>query len=243
MLFHFTGPNPGLLGSLFACYTSGMTKKDYELLAHKATKWLGSPTSIIVHTLFFALCFSTVIFGGVEFDKMLLVLTTIVSLEAIYLSLFIQMSVNMANESIDEVEKDVDAIQKDVGEIQTDVDEIQKDIDEVQEDVGEMQEDVEEIQKDIDEVQEDVEEIQKDVEEVNEGVEEIQKDVEDMSEDEKKQSKDARAAKDAAEKAAKMAVKEEAKNKGTDKTLEDIVKALTKLAIDVKKLEQKSKKK
>ena len=77
----------------------GMTKHDYELLAQKATRWLGSPRSIVVHTVFFALCFATVVFGGVAFDKMLLFLTTIVSLEAIYLSLFIQMSVKSYEDS------------------------------------------------------------------------------------------------------------------------------------------------
>jgi uncharacterized protein YoxC len=198
-----------------------MKKQEYELLAQKATKWLGSPVSILVHTGFFFVCFATVILGGVEFDKMLLVLTTIVSLEAIYLSLFIQMSVNMANESIDEVESDIDEIQKDVGEIQTDVDEIQKDIDEVQEDVGEMQEDVEEIQKDIDEVQEDVEGIAEDVDDIAE-------DVDGMTEDEKKQ---------------KILAKELAKKKqGTDKALEDIYKTLKRLMVDVQQLEKTTKK-
>lgn len=51
---------------------------------------------------------------------MLLILTTIVSLEAIYLSIFIQMSINKNNEVIE-------IIQEDVGEIQEDIDEIQDD--------------------------------------------------------------------------------------------------------------------
>lgn len=140
-----------------------MVKKNEQLsrlerYALRFTKWMGSIQSIIVHTILFAVSFSLWFFG-VEFDSILLLLTTIVSLEAIYLSLFIQMTVNRNTQSLEEVEEDID--------------EIQKDIDEVQEDVGEIAEDVEEIEKDIDEVQKDIDEVQKDVDEIQEDVEEM----------------------------------------------------------------------
>ena len=64
---------------------------------------------------------------------MLLILTTLVSLEAIYLAIFIQMSVNKNSQ-------DIEIIQEDVGEIQEDIDEIQKDVDEIQEDIEDMEE-------------------------------------------------------------------------------------------------------
>lgn len=67
-------------------------------------------------------------------DRMLLVLTTIVSLEAIYLSLFIQMTINYTTESIQEVGEDIEEIQEDIGEIQEDVDELQEDVEEITED-------------------------------------------------------------------------------------------------------------
>lgn len=69
----------------------------------------------------------------VPLDRMLLLLTTVVSLEAIYLSIFIQMSLNFTRESLAEVEEDIDEIQEDVGEIQEDVDEIQEDVEEIEE--------------------------------------------------------------------------------------------------------------
>lgn len=119
--------------------------------SHSIMDWLGSTMSLIVHTFFFISSFS-LIFFGIEADKVLLVITTIVSLEAIYMAIFIQMAVNKNNQSLDEIEIDLDELQEDVEEIQEDVDEIQKDVDEIQEDV-------EEIQKDVDEIQEDVEEI------------------------------------------------------------------------------------
>ena len=75
--------------------------------------------------------FSLRLFGFSSSD-ILLVLTTIVSLEAIYLSIFIQMTVNKHAEELEEVSEDIEEIQEDVDEIQKDVDEIQEDVEEIQ---------------------------------------------------------------------------------------------------------------
>lgn len=109
------------------------------------TRWIGSPASILLHTIIFILCFAAVWIGAISMNEMLLALTTIVSLEAIYLALFIQMTVNFQAQSLAEVEKDIDEIQEDVEEIAEDVDEIQEDVDELQEDVEDISEDVEEM--------------------------------------------------------------------------------------------------
>jgi low affinity Fe/Cu permease len=114
-----------------------------EPVAEKLTTWLGSPISIVVHTIVFIAAFALVLFG-VPFDSVLLILTTAVSLEAIYLALFIQMTVNKNTQSLADVEEDIEEIAEDVEGIEKDIDEIEKDIDE-------MQEDVEEIEKDGDE--------------------------------------------------------------------------------------------
>jgi peptidoglycan hydrolase CwlO-like protein len=116
------------------------------------TKWIGSKKSVVLHTLFFILMFS-LIFFGFKADTILLVLTTVVSLEAIYLAIFIQMTVNQNTESLEEVEEDLEDIVEEVGEISEDIDEIQHDVDEIQEDVEEISEDVEEIQHDVDEIE------------------------------------------------------------------------------------------
>lgn len=110
--------------------------------SQKITGAVGSTASIVIHTIFFVLAFVLVLFG-VPFDRVLLVLTTIVSLEAIYLSLFIQMTVNRHTQSLAEVGEDID--------------EIQEDIDEIQEDVGEISDEVEEIAEDIEEITEELE--------------------------------------------------------------------------------------
>lgn len=111
-------------------------KDKFKKTAMAVTRWVGSPTSIVVHTLVFLSSFATVLFGLIEFDRMLLVLTTLVSLEAIYLSLFIQMTVNYQAETIEEVEHDIDEIQEDIDEIQEDVEEMQEDVEEMHEGKG-----------------------------------------------------------------------------------------------------------
>jgi low affinity Fe/Cu permease len=114
-----------------------------ERNAESATKWLGSTSSLIFHTILFIVSGSLPFFG-VPFDVVLLVVTTAVSLEAIYMNIFIQMAVNKNTADIEEIQEDVDEIQEDIEEIGEDVDEIQKDVDEIQEDVEEIQKDTEE---------------------------------------------------------------------------------------------------
>lgn len=94
-----------------------------EQTSFKITKFIGTPTSIILHTIFFIAIFGLK-FLGVGTDNILLILTTAVSLEAIYLSIFIQMSVNRTAEALEEVSEDVEDIQEDVEDIQEDVEEI-----------------------------------------------------------------------------------------------------------------------
>lgn len=117
--------------------------------SEKITGAVGSTASVIVHTVLFVLAFMLVLFG-VSFERVLLVLTTIVSLEAIYLSLFIQMTVNRHTQSLEEVGEDIDEIQEDIDEIQEDVDEIQEDVGEINEEVEEIAEDLEEITEELD---------------------------------------------------------------------------------------------
>lgn len=100
----------------------------------KLTMWIGSVMSLAVHTVLFVAVFIAIAFGA-PVDKALLLLTTIVSLEAIYLSILIQMSVNRNSASLEEVEEDLDEIQEDIDEIQHDVEDVQEEIEEIQEDI------------------------------------------------------------------------------------------------------------
>ena len=101
------------------------------------TRWVGSVQSILIHTLAFTMSFGLVWSGIVSFDRMLLVLTTLVSLEAIYLAIFIQMTINVQQQSLEEVEQNIDEIQEDIDEIQEDVEEMQEDVEEISEDTHE----------------------------------------------------------------------------------------------------------
>ncbi len=92
-------------------------RKEIEHQAENATRWIGSTKSIIFHSILFLVAFILPIFGA-DFDRMLLVLTTAVSLEAIYLAIFIQMTVNKNTQDIEEIQEDVEEIQEDVEEIQ-----------------------------------------------------------------------------------------------------------------------------
>lgn len=139
-----------LFKKVLACYIASLVfmnpPSDTRLyrLAIRTTRMVGSPTSLVLHSIFFVGIFGLGLFG-VEFSKILLILTTLVSLEAIYLAIFIQISVNMQSQRLRHVRQDVEEIQRDVEEIQEDVAGIEKDVDEIQEDVEEIQEDVEEM--------------------------------------------------------------------------------------------------
>lgn len=108
-----------------------------ERLALLATKHIGSLPSLVLHSIFFVGIFSLQWFS-VSFNQIMLVLTTVVSLEAIYLAIFIQMTVNRQAHQIEEVSEDIDEIQEDVEEIQEDAKEISEDVEGIQEDVKDI---------------------------------------------------------------------------------------------------------
>jgi len=150
--------------------------------ADRATRALGSNASLVLHTLIFAACF-VAIFMGANAERVLLLLTTVVSLEAIYLSLFIQISVNRNTSDIANIQDDIEDIAEDVEDIAEDVEGIEKDIEEIQEDVEHIEKEIEEIADDVEEIQEDVEGIEKDIDEIAEDMEGIEKDIEEIAED------------------------------------------------------------
>lgn len=170
-----------------------------EKIALKAMQWLGSVKSLVIHTILFIIATILYILGGG--DTVLLIVTTIVSLEAIYLAIFIQMGVNIQSKKLQTVASNVEDLQKDVEEIQEDVEDIQEDVEEIAE-VDEEDEDDEklveiqrtitklirevkyiknQIQDDIDEEEEDDE----DIKEIKNTLAELVKEVKDI----KKQSK------------------------------------------------------
>lgn len=70
----------------------------------KIVKWIGSVSSLVLHTVLFIANFSLYFFG-MPIDTVLLILTTVVSIEAIFLAIFMQISINQQSDKLDEVER------------------------------------------------------------------------------------------------------------------------------------------
>lgn len=126
-----------------------------EKLAIKMTEVIGTPASIIIHTALFVIAF-LFYFIGVDFDTILLVLTTVVSLEAIYLALFIQLTVNKNTESLSEVEEDIEEIQEDVEGLEGEFDEIAEDVEGLEGNLKRLREGIRDIEEDIEDISEDI---------------------------------------------------------------------------------------
>lgn len=118
----------------------------------KLTSAIGSVPSLVIHSILFIGVFVSIALG-VPQDQALLMLTTIVSLEAIYLSILIQMSVNRNSISLEEVEEDLEEIQEDIEDIEEGIEDIQEDIEDIQEGVEEIEGEIEGIQEDIEDIE------------------------------------------------------------------------------------------
>lgn len=86
-----------------------------QKISFKLISWVGTPYSVIFHTLLF-LAVPALVLLGFELRSILLMFTTWLSVEAIYLAIFIQMSVNRNTESLEEVEEDIEDIQEEASE-------------------------------------------------------------------------------------------------------------------------------
>lgn len=75
-----------------------------QRLPDAVVDWVGSIRSLVIHTILFTANFTLYLFG-VSFDTILLILTTIVSIEAIYLAIFMQISINQQRDMIEEIEE------------------------------------------------------------------------------------------------------------------------------------------
>jgi len=128
-----------------------------EKLINRLIISIGSVASLIIHTILFILAWLFTDF---------LFLTTVVSLEAIYLSILIQLSVNIQAKKLQSIQEDVEGIQEDVEGIQEDVEGIQEDVEEINEDVEDEDEDddsIKEIKLTMDEVQKTLGKLMKEV--------------------------------------------------------------------------------
>jgi len=96
-----------------------------EKLARDIPRLVGTPGSLVLHTLIFGVILSLGFFGF-DFRTVNIVLTTWLSIEAIYLAIFIQMTVNRNTESIEDLQEDVEELSEDVEDIQEDIEDIEE---------------------------------------------------------------------------------------------------------------------
>ena len=95
-------------------------KKDFST---QITTWIGTPLSIWIHTIVFLAIFSLYFFG-VSLSIALLILTTLLSVEAIYLALFIQLTINRHEKELKGISADTDEILEDTEDILEDTSEL-----------------------------------------------------------------------------------------------------------------------
>ncbi len=95
--------------------------KNFNNFSKNLIRWVGSPISLVVHTLFFVSIFVVGFSGLISPDYVFALTTNILSIEAIYLAIFIQMTVNKHSEELKEVSKDLEDIQESVDDIQENV--------------------------------------------------------------------------------------------------------------------------
>ena len=88
--------------------------------------WVGTKQSLIVHTIFFIFMMCLPLFG-VSAASAMLFLTTVVSLEAIYLNIFIQMGVNRGADEQQQTRIVLSSVQETIEDIGDDVQEIMED--------------------------------------------------------------------------------------------------------------------
>ena len=103
-----------------------------DIASDKVSRWIGSTASLITHTIFFLIAFVSHWLFGWAFGFILLVLTTAVSLEAIYISIFIQRSVNQQGVRLEEVEESLDDVEEALDDVEEGLDEVEEGLDDVE---------------------------------------------------------------------------------------------------------------
>ncbi len=117
-----------------------------ETASVKFTEWVGTPYSIVLHTVLFVGIFLLQRFGFTT-DQILLILTTAVSLEAIYLAIFIQMTVNRHAESLEDIEEDMEELSEDMDDDESENTQTAKTLQNIEKQLKKVREDLEQLKK------------------------------------------------------------------------------------------------
>lgn len=87
-----------------------------EKISFNLAKWIGSPFSLILHTIVFG-GFFILRYYGILTNPVLFILTAAVCLEAIYLVIFIQMSVRNNTNNLVHLQTNLEEIQQEEKEV------------------------------------------------------------------------------------------------------------------------------
>ena len=122
--------------------TNTKVKKKFSVndIRDSLVAWVGTTNSLIAHTAIFALSFLSHWLFGISMDSVLLILTTVVSLEAIYLAIFIQRSVNQQATRLDEVEESLDDVEEALDDVEESLDDVEESLDDVEESIDDVEE-------------------------------------------------------------------------------------------------------
>jgi len=101
-----------------------------------AIRWIGTTKSLVLHSWFFIIMLCLPFFG-VNPALSLLILTTVVSLEAIYLNIFIQMGVNRHADEQAQTKKVLTNIEETIDDVQETIEDVQETVEDVQETIDE----------------------------------------------------------------------------------------------------------
>lgn len=105
----------------------------------KMINWVGTTQSLIIHSIFFIIMLCLPIFG-VNSSYSLLFLTMMVSLEAIYLNIFIQMGINRHADEQKQTRLVLSTVQETIEDVQETMEDVQEDVQEIMEDDAEEEE-------------------------------------------------------------------------------------------------------
>lgn len=114
------------------------TKQRKRTVTEKVIHWIGTPHSLVFHSILFIGFFLAPFIFRFSFDLMLLILTTIVSLEAIYLAIFIQHSVNAQSVRLDDVEESLDDVEENLDDIEESIDDVEENLDDLEESIDDF---------------------------------------------------------------------------------------------------------
>src|ERR1051326_885120 len=111
-LFTKRVPHPNYYRTAVLRFFYGGFAMTLETVAEKVIRWIGSTQSLMTHTFVFVVVAIILLMKLFPFEDVMLVFTVALSIEAIYLAIFIQIAVNRTSQTLSDIEQDIEDIQE-----------------------------------------------------------------------------------------------------------------------------------